>query len=72
MLSGTFAARSKTNVQPKAAKEPEGSARRNNETNLLHPDSFNISPKPNTDGMGNCLQQPGQLSNQPLKSMLVT
>jgi len=25
--------------------------------------------KPNTDGMGNCLQQPGQLPNQLEKSM---
>jgi len=26
---------------------------------------------PNTDGIGNCLQQPGQLSNQLHKSMRV-
>ena len=39
------------------------------ETNSSHPDSFKISPKPNTDGMGNCLQQPGQLDNQHQKSM---
>ena len=25
--------------------------------------------KPNTDGMGNCLQQPGQLINWTVKSM---
>jgi len=28
-----------------------------------------LQRKPNTDGMGNCLQQPGQLSNQLHKSM---
>jgi len=28
-----------------------------------------IGPKHNTDGIGNCLQQPGQLSNQLHKSM---
>ena len=39
------------------------------ETTSLNHDSYKISPKPNTDGMGNCLQQPGQLSNQPHKSM---
>jgi hypothetical protein len=39
------------------------------ETLSLHPDNFKISPKPNTDGMGNCLQQPGQLDNQHQKSM---
>jgi hypothetical protein len=32
-------------------------------------DSFKITPAPNTDGIGNCLQQPGQLSNQLYKSM---
>ena len=31
------------------------------ETVFWHRDSFKISPKPNTDGMGNCLRQPGQL-----------
>ena len=40
-----------------------------NETSPSHPDSFKINPKPNTDGMGNCLQQPGLLSNQLHKSM---
>jgi len=33
------------------------------------PDSFKICTNANTDGMGNCLQQPGQLSNQLHKSM---
>jgi hypothetical protein len=28
-----------------------------------------IAPTPNTDGMGNCLWQPGQLGNQLYKSM---
>ena len=28
-----------------------------------------MSPAANTDGMGNCLQQPGQLRNQLYKSM---
>jgi hypothetical protein len=36
---------------------------------FLHLDNFKNNPKPNTDGMGNCLQQPGQLSNQLPKSM---
>ena len=31
----------------------------------LHLDSFNIRPKHNPDGIGNCLQQPGQIRNNP-------
>ena len=38
----------------------------------LYPDEYKIVSAPNTDGMDNCLRQPGQLDNQPLKSMLVT
>ena len=34
-------------------------------------DNFKTNPTYNTDGIGNCLQQPGQLSNQPHKSMRV-
>ena len=40
-------------------------------TNFSQHDSFNLTPAPNTDGMGNCLQQPGQLSNQPIKSIRI-
>ncbi|MDO9581442.1 MAG: hypothetical protein Q7J06_12920, partial [Bacteroidales bacterium] len=29
-----------------------------------HRDNFKTRPTANTDGIGNCLQQPGQLSNQ--------
>jgi hypothetical protein len=36
---------------------------------LYHRDSFKINPTYNTDGIGNCLQQPGQLGNQLHKSM---
>ena len=36
---------------------------------LVYLDSFIINPTYNTDGIGNCLQQPGQLSNQLHKSM---
>jgi hypothetical protein len=36
-----------------------------NETNSYSIDSFKISPKPNTDGIGNCLQQPGLIRNRP-------
>jgi len=32
----------------------------------LYPDEFKIVSAPNTDGMGNCLRQPGQLCNQSL------
>jgi len=32
-------------------------------------DSFEINPTYNTDGIGNCLQQTGQLSNQLHKSI---
>jgi hypothetical protein len=35
----------------------------------LNHDSFTTNPTYNTDGIGNCLQQPGLLSNQPHKSM---
>ena len=35
-------------------------------------DSFNLTPAPNTDGIVNCLLQPGQLRNQLQKSMLAT
>jgi hypothetical protein len=35
-------------------------------------DEFKIVSAPNTDGMGNCLQQPGQLGNQLKMSMRVT
>ena len=36
---------------------------------FVHHDSFKTNPTYNTDGMGNCLQQPGQLRNQLQKSM---
>jgi hypothetical protein len=36
---------------------------------FLHHDSFKTNPTYNTDGIGNCLQQPGQLSNQLHKSI---
>jgi len=39
---------------------------------FVHHDSFKTNPTYNTDGMGNCLQQPGQHGNQPLKSMVET
>jgi hypothetical protein len=42
------------------------------ETNSLHPDNFNISPKPNTDGIIKCLLQPGRIRNQLFTSMLTT
>ena len=35
---------------------------------IIYPD-FKIATNYNTDGIGNCLQQPGQLSNQLHKSM---
>ena len=38
---------------------------------FVHHDSFKTNPTYNTDGMGNCLQQPGQLRNQLHKSMRV-
>ena len=41
-------------------------------TNLSQLDSFKISPAPNTDGIVNCLLQPGQLRNQLHKSKLAT
>jgi len=34
-----------------------------------HRDNFKTRPTANTDGIGNCLQQPGQLINQLNKSM---
>ena len=37
-----------------------------------HHDNFKTHPTYNTDGMGNCLKQPGQLINRPVKSMRVT
>jgi len=40
-------------------------------THYLLLDSFKICTNANTDGMGNCLQQPGQLLNQLKKSMRV-
>ena len=40
--------------------------------NNLWRDNFKTNPTPNTDGMGNCLQQPGQLLNRPQKSMRET
>jgi hypothetical protein len=39
---------------------------------FVHHDSFKTNPTYNTDGMGNCLRQPGQLSNQHHKSMRST
>jgi hypothetical protein len=36
---------------------------------LIYQDGFNINPTYNTDGLINCLLQPGLLHNQPLKSM---
>jgi hypothetical protein len=39
---------------------------------FVHHDSFKTNPTYNTDGMGNCLQQPGQLRNQLHKSMRST
>ena len=39
---------------------------------FVHHDSFKTNPTYNTDGMGNCLQQPGQLLNQPKQSMRET
>jgi len=41
-------------------------------TNFSLKESFNINTCANTDGRFNCLRQPEQLDNQPLKSMLVT
>jgi hypothetical protein len=38
----------------------------------LYFDNFNSNPTYNTDGIVNCLLQPGQLRNQLFKSMLVT
>ena len=38
---------------------------------MFHRTTRKNATKPNTDGMGNCLQQPGQLRNQPQKSMRV-
>jgi hypothetical protein len=38
-------------------------------TNFSRHDSFKIAPAPNSDGLINCLRQPGQLQSQPLKSM---
>ena len=39
---------------------------------LLQRDFKSITTTNNTDGMGNCLQQPGQLHNRPQKSMRET
>jgi hypothetical protein len=36
---------------------------------IVHLDSYKINPTYNTDGLINCLPQPGQLRNQPHKSM---
>ena len=37
---------------------------------VLHPDSIKLLRTPNTDGLINCLPQPGQLRIQLHKSML--
>ena len=37
---------------------------------FTHHDNFNITPTYNTDGIGNCLLQPGHIRNQLFKSML--
>ena len=37
----------------------------------IQPDRFKINPKPNSDGLLNCLCQPGLLLNRPPKSMRV-
>jgi hypothetical protein len=44
----------------------------NTETAFWHQDSFKINPTYNTDGIVNCLLQPGQVRNQLHKSILST
>jgi hypothetical protein len=66
----------KSALLPKAAKEPASknlfkTRQSLNKTAFLYRDSLK-NPKPNTDGIVNCLLQPGQLRNQLYKSMLST